>query len=176
MLRHSLKIAIVGLKTNKTRAMLTILGIVIGITAIILIASLGQGAQNLILGQIQGIGAKTIGIVPGRQPKGLSDMVSTLTDSLKQKDLDALEKKENVPHAAEIMPVVFSAQTATFENQSYQLTIFGVTPLFAKIYNISPDQGRVFDDEEVKSYANVVVIGSKVKDELLAMMKRWGKK
>lgn len=146
--------------------MLTILGIVIGVTAIILIASLGQGAQNLILGEIQGIGSKTIGISPGRQPKGLSDMASTLTDSLKQKDVDALNKKENVPHATEIMPLVFSSQNATFENQSYQPTIYGVSPLFAKIYDVTPEEGNLFDDEDVKSFANVVVIGSKVKDEL----------
>jgi putative ABC transport system permease protein len=163
---HGLKTALTGLKTNKSRTMLTILGIVIGVTAIILIASLGQGAQNLILGEIQGIGSKTIGISPGRQPKGLSDMASTLTDSLKQKDADALNKKENVPHATDIMPLVFSSQNATFENQSYQPTIYGVSPLFAKIYDVTPEEGNLFDDEDVKSFANVVVIGSKVKDEL----------
>ncbi len=176
MLRHSLKIAIVGLKTNKTRTMLTILGIVIGITAIILIASLGQGAQNLILGQIQGIGSKTIGISPGRQPQGISDMASTLTDSLRQKDLDALEKKGNVPYAADIMPIVFSAQNAIFENQSYQPTIFGVTPLFGKIYDITPEEGSLFTDEDVKGYADVVVIGSKVKDELFGNDEALGQK
>jgi putative ABC transport system permease protein len=176
MIFHSFKTAITGLKTNKSRSALTILGIVIGITAIILISSLGQGAQNLILGEIQGIGSKTIGIAPGRQPKGISDIASTLTDSLKQKDLDALSKKENVPHAADIMPLVFSSQNATFENQSYQPTIYGVTPLFAKIYNISPSQGRIFDDEEVKEYAPVVVIGSKVKDELFGNDEALGQK
>ena len=176
MILHNLKTALAGLKTNKSRSILTILGIVIGITAIILIASLGQGAQDLILGQIQGIGSKTIGIAPGRQPQGISDMASTLTDSLKQKDVDALEKKENVPHAANVMPIVFSAQTATFENQSYQPTIFGVSPLFGKIYNITPEKGSLFSDEDVKAYANVVVIGSKVKDELFGNSEALGQK
>jgi len=165
-LRQTFKTAVAGLRTNKSRSALTILGIVIGITAIILVMSLGQGAQNLILGQIQGIGAKTIAIVPGRQPKGISDIASTLTDSIKQKDVDALKKKGNVPHATDIMPIVFSSQTATFENQSYQPTIFGVTPLFASIYNITPQEGNIFTDDDVASYANVVVIGSKVKDQL----------
>jgi len=176
MILHGLKTALTGLKTNKSRTILTILGIVIGVTAIILIASLGQGAQNLILGEIQGIGSKTIGISPGRQPKGLSDMASTLTDSLKQKDADALNKKENVPHATDIMPLVFSSQNATFENQSYQPTIYGVSPLFAKIYDVTPEEGSLFDDEDVKSYANVVVIGSKVKDELFGNDNALGQK
>jgi putative ABC transport system permease protein len=176
MILHGLKTALTGLRTNKSRTMLTILGIVIGITAIILIASLGQGAQDLILGEIQGIGSKTIGVAPGRQPKGLSDMASTLTDSLKQKDVDALKKKENVPHASDIMPLVFSSQTAVFENQSYQPTIYGVTPLFAKIYDVSPEEGNLFDDEDVKAYANVVVIGSKVKEELFGNNDALGQK
>ena len=175
-LKNTLKTALVGLKTNKSRSALTILGIVIGITAIIIVMALGQGAQNLILGQIQGIGAKTIAIVPGRQPSGISDIASSLTDSLKLKDLDALKRKENVPHATDIMPIVFSSQTATYESQLYQPTIFGVTPLFAKIYDITPEQGNLFSDEDVKSYANVVVIGSKVKDELFGNNDALGQK
>jgi putative ABC transport system permease protein len=158
------------------RSLLTILGIVIGITAIILIASLGQGAQNLILGEIQGIGAKTIGVVPGRQPKGLSDFASTFTDSLKPRDYEALKKKENVPHAAEIMPLVFTSLSVTYGNESYQPTIYGVTPLFADIYKTTPDEGQIFTDEDVKTYANVVVIGSKIKDELFGNENALGEK
>ncbi len=165
-LRYSLKTALRGLQANKSRSALTILGIVIGITAIMLVMSLGQGAQNLILGQIQSIGSKTIAVSPGRQPQGITDSLSTFTDSLKAKDLVALEKKENVPHLAKMMPIVFGSETAIFENQSYASTIFGVTDLFAKIYDMYPEQGRIFSDDDVKSYADVAVIGSKIKDEL----------
>lgn len=77
-LRHSFKNAIDGIKIHKLRSALTILGIVIGITAIILVTSLGQGAQNLIINQIQGMGSKTIVILPGRQPKGPFDVAQTL--------------------------------------------------------------------------------------------------
>ena len=165
-LKYSFKTAVIGLKTHKSRSGLTILGIVIGITAIMLVMSLGQGAQNLILSQVQSIGSKTIAIVPGRHPKGITDVFSTFTDSLKQKDLDLLAKKENVPHLAKIMPVVFGSDTATYGTEAYQMTIFGVTGLFAQIYDMHPDQGRIFTDDEVKSYADVVIIGSKIKDEL----------
>ena len=163
---YSLKTALSGLKRNKSRSILTILGIVIGITAIMLVMSLGQGAQNLILGQIQGIGSKTIAIVPGKQPKGIMDSLATFTDSLKNKDLEALERKSNVPYASKIMPVVFGSETMVFENESYRPTIFGVTDFFAEIYNIYPDEGRIFSEEEVASYSDVVVVGSKIKDEL----------
>ncbi len=165
-LKYAFKTALTGLKTNRSRSVLTILGIVIGITAIMMVMSLGEGAQNLILGQIQSIGSKTIGVVPGRHPQGLMDSLSAFTDSLKEKDLAALQKKENVPYAAKIMPIVFGSETAVFENESYAATVFGVTDLFAKIYDMYPDQGRLFTDEEVKSNADVVIIGSKIREEL----------
>jgi len=160
------KTALEGLKTNKLRSVLTLLGIVIGITAIILVMSLGQGVQNLILSQIQSIGPKVIAVAPGRQPKGLSDIVAIFTDSLKEKDLKELSKQINVPHAAKIMPIVFGSQTIAYDNETYRPTIFGVTDFFAEVYDIYPSQGRLFTDEEVKSNADVALIGWKVKNEL----------
>jgi len=67
---------------------------------------------------------------------------------------------------ADIMPIVFGSQTAVYENNAYRPTILGVTGLFTKIYNIYPDQGRIFTDEEIKGYADEVIIGSKVKTQL----------
>ena len=165
-LKYYFKTASIGLGTYKSRTALTILGIVIGITAIILILSLGKGAQNLILSQIQSIGPKVIAIMPGRQPKGPTDILSTFTDSLKQRDLDALSNKSNVPHLETIMPVVFGSATAVYGSETFQPTILGVTDYFSQIYGIYPDEGRLFTDDEVKSYADVAIIGSKVKTEL----------
>jgi len=158
------------------RSFLTLLGIVIGITAIILIMSLGQGAQNLILSQVQSMGPKVIAVVPGRQPKGLTDVMATFTDSLKEKDVEALLRKSNVPHLQEIMPIVFGSDTIIFENEAYRPTILGVNNLFAKIYNIYPESGRIFTDEEIKNYGNVVIIGSKIKNQLFGNDEAIGQK
>jgi len=160
------KTAVSGLRAHKSRSALTILGIVIGITAIMLVMSLGEGAQNLILGQVRSIGPKIIAVVPGRQPKGPTDIFSIFANSLKQKDLEALQKKSNVPHANKIMPVVFGSESLAFGSETYRATIFGVTELFAQIYDMYPAEGRIFSEDEVKSYADVVIIGSKIKDEL----------
>ncbi|MFA5841574.1 MAG: ABC transporter permease [Candidatus Paceibacterota bacterium] len=165
-IKHSIKLALIGLKTNKTRSALTILGIIIGVTAIIMVVSLGQGAQNLILGQIQGIGAKTIGIVPGRTPKGPTDVLATLSASLKQRDLDLLSRRENVPHQDGIMPIVFGSETATYEGQTYRPTIFGGTEMMAEIYDAYPEEGRNMNDDDVRGSADVVILGSKVAEEL----------
>jgi putative ABC transport system permease protein len=63
-----------------------------------------------------------------------------------------------------------------FENLTYRPTIYGVTSFFAKIYDIYPDQGRIFSDDEVQSYADVAVIGSKVKNELFGSADALGQK
>ncbi|MFA5050591.1 MAG: ABC transporter permease [Patescibacteria group bacterium] len=165
-IKYSIKTSLTGLKTNKSRSFLTILGIVIGITAIILVMSLGRGAQNLILGQIQSMGSKTIAIAPGRQPSGMTDSLNTFTDSLKNKDVEDLQKKSNVPHLAKIMPIVFGSESATRENKIHQTTIFGVNNFFAQIYDIYPEEGRLFTDEEIASKSAVVIIGSKIKEKL----------
>lgn len=176
-IKYGFKTAFRGLETNKSRSVLTILGIVIGITAIIIIMSLGQGAQDLILGQIQGqVGSRVIEIAPGRQPKGPTDIMSIFSDSLKQKDAEALGKKSNVPHISEIMPLVFGSESVVFSSETYQATIYGMTGAAEKLYNVSSDQGRFLTEDDVKSYADVVVIGSEVKEELFGGNEAVGQK
>lgn len=170
------KIALGGLKTNRSRSLLTILGIVIGITAIMMVMSIGQGAQNLILAQMQGLGAKVIAILPGRQPKGFMDILSIFSDSLKLKDVEALKNKNNVPHLNRIMPIVFGNELASFGNQTYRATILGVSEYFNEIYNLTLEKGEPFTEDDVKAYANVAVIGHKVKEQLFGEDEAIGQK
>ncbi len=168
--------ALNGLKTNRGRSALTILGVVIGIAAVIAMISVGQGAKKMILNQIQSIGANVLTIVPGKKPKGAMSVMTTFMDSLKEKDLSLLKKKENVPHLKEIMPIVFGSRVASYGRERYQPTIIGATNLFAKIYNVYPQKGRLFYSDETKGYASVAIIGHKVKDELFADHPAIGKK
>jgi putative ABC transport system permease protein len=163
---HIIKTSLTGLATNRSRSFLTILGIVIGITAIMLVVSLGAGAQALILGQVQGLGTNTIAVIPGREPTGPSDMGSIFSDSLKKKDVDALSKKANVPGLKTIMPTVFSGGTASYESNVYQVTIFGGTELLADIFDLKPDRGEFFTSDDVVSRSDMAVIGSKVVEHL----------
>jgi putative ABC transport system permease protein len=163
---HLFKTASNGLLANRSRSGLTILGIVIGITAIILVMSLGEGAQNLILGQVKSMGSKTIAVLPGKMSGGLSGMAATMADSLKVKDYEDLKNRSNVPYADKIMPIVFGSETIIYGTESYKPIIFGASSFFPKIFDIYPEEGRVFTEEEVSGYADVVVIGSKIKDEL----------
>ncbi len=165
-LRFSIKTAITGLTTHKSRSALTIIGIVIGITSIILVMSLGQGAQNLILGQVKGLGATTIIALPGKISLGPSMATQTMNDSLKEKDLALLKNKTNVPHAKYIMPMVVGAGKAVYGNQVYQAAVFGSGELVPEIFSINPDRGYFFTEDDVRSRAAVVVIGYKVQQKL----------
>jgi len=167
----SLKIALVGLRTNKSRSALTTLGIVIGISSIILMMSIGQGAENLILNEISGLGAETIVIRPGKEPSGPSDFGDTLfADSLKIRDIEALKRKSNVPDLVDIMPVVVVPGSVSYQGETFRPTIFGgVAEFFSKTFSVFPEVGVLFDENDIRQRASVAVIGSRVKDELFGL-------
>ena len=166
--QDSFFIALGGLKTNKSRSFLTILGIVIGICAIILMMSIGQGAEALILQQIGGLGAETIVIRQGKEPTGPSDVGDMLlTNSLKTKDVIALSKKSNVPGVLEVTPVLLVPGNVSFEGETYHPTIIGSSAnFFLEAFDVYPEVGVVFDEVDISQNASVAVIGSKVAEEL----------
>jgi len=173
---YTFKTASKGLLANKSRSALTILGIVIGITSIILVMALGEGAQNLILSEIQSMGARVIEVRPGREPRGISDVIQMFGDSLKEKDYIALKRKENLPHAQSVEPLVFGGDTAIFEDEAFSVTIYGIGDGFIRLYNIDISEGRAISDDDVKNKSDVVVIGSKVKEELFGSSNAIGEK
>ena len=159
--KHTFTTALTGLTTNRSRSALTILGIVIGITAIMLVVSLGAGAQELILGQVQGLGTNTIAVIPGREPSGPSDVAFLFSDSLKEKDIVALKNKANVPGLKSLMPTVFGAGSVSYDSNTYQTSIFGATELMVEIFDLHP-QGEFFNADHVSSRSDVAVLGSKI--------------
>ncbi|MFH1759270.1 MAG: ABC transporter permease [Patescibacteria group bacterium] len=166
-LRHTTKTALTGLNTHKARSGLTILGIVIGIAAIILIMSIGKGAESLILNEISGLGAETIVIRPGKQPSGPSDFAEIYTDSLKNKDIAALQRKSNVPHLVEITPMLVVPGNVSYRGETFRpMIIGGSADFFSKTFNVYPEQGTVFNENDIRQKANVAVIGFRVAEEL----------
>jgi putative ABC transport system permease protein len=172
--KHTLKIAINGLKSNGFRSILTILGIVIGVAAIILIMSIGQGAQDLILGQIGGLGSKTVIIEPGREPQGPSDFTAILSDSLKEKDLTALKNKSNVPDLKDLTPNVMVPGSVSYQSQTYRAMTVGSSSFLSRVLDIQPVEGAFFTDEDIKQRVSVAVIGSKVREKLFGFSSALG--
>jgi putative ABC transport system permease protein len=169
--------ALKSLATHKGRSAFTVLGIVIGITSIIVIMSVGSGAKSLVLQEVQSFGPNTIFVLPGRQPSGFMDFGGTLmSDSLKNKDFEDLAKKENVPDAVRVVPYVFGPATAVYESDTYDTTVIGSTPGVADSFSLTVQEGRFFDDSDVSDHARVAVIGPKIADELFGAQDPIGEK
>ena len=176
LFRDTVKTAYQSLQSNRSRSALTILGIVIGISSVILMISVGKGAESLILNEIRGIGSRTIAIVPGRQLKGPADVILTFTDSLKERDLAALLKEENVPEAQDVMPAVFGGVGGSFGDKKYTFTLLGGSDSIQKIFNVAVNEGYFFTKEDVLNNARVIIIGQKVKEELFGSGDALGQK
>lgn len=164
----TLSLAWRALRINWSRSLLTMLGIVIGIVAIILVISLGQSTKGLILQEIESIGAHALVVRPGRQPRTPSEFAqSAFSDSLKERDVAALRNSFNVPDAESINPAILVTGEVSYQDTLYRATTFGWTPqAMLALFNIAPDQGTYFTDDDIRQRARVAVIGSAVKREL----------
>ncbi len=159
--KYSLK----NLMLRKGRSFLTMLGIIIGVAAVISIMSAGAGAQDLLLSQVRAMGSNLIGILPGASDEmgapasAFGIEVTTLT----HEDEIALE---NLNHVTAACPYVNGRGTVSFFNQSRNYDYLGVDADYLEIEDASVQEGRFIKPDEVSSLARVVVLGSKVKEEL----------
>ena len=128
-LRYLLNTATTGLNAHKKRSGLTILGIVIGITAIIMVMSIGKGAEELILGQIRGMGSRTMSVEPGRMPQGLADIYEMYTESLGDREVKAIKNKNNVRGNNVVAPFVGLNATASYRDEKMRTMVNGVSDL-----------------------------------------------
>ncbi len=175
-LSYIFKISSQSLLRNKIRSFLTVLGVVIGVSSIMMVMSLGDGAQELILSQIQSMGAKTIVVEPGREPSGPTSVAQMMGDSLKYKDLELLRNKFNVPNAVNAEPLNVGGGMVSYMNETYQASIFGSSDLIQNMYDMEIQNGRFINNEDVDNKSYVVVIGSRVKEELFAGEEAVGQK
>lgn len=171
---HVFLTAVRGLQTHVSRSALTILGIVIGIAAIIMVMSLGQGAQELILGEISGLGAETVVLRPGT---GMGDITQTLfSQTITQKDIEALARKQNVPNLVEIAPFVIMYETAEYQGETYRPSIMGGSAeFFLGLLDVPLRDGHAYTNDDIDQRARVAVIGKNVEDELFGSSRAVGK-
>lgn len=149
-----------ALKANKMRSALTMLGIVIGVAAVILMMSIGQGAQQQVMARINRLGTNTLTIFPGAAGQFVrSGTVNTLT-------LDDVEAVRQIPGVQAAAPTVRSGQLITYGNKTWTTSITGTTPELAEISSLTLDAGRFFDQSDVNSAGMVAVIGQTVYENL----------
>lgn len=160
LFKDAFKTATRSLTHGKMRSILTMLGIVIGISSVIILMSIGQSAQNLILGQVQSIGSNLIIITPGAPSgKGFSPPASVqgiIITSLVQRDIDALEREPSVDTA---VPLVSGQAEAVYGNNNKTVSYQGVTADMFPVRNLTMGEGFPFTKGDVDSANHVAVIG-----------------
>jgi putative ABC transport system permease protein len=152
--------ALESLSANKIRSALTILGIVIGVAAVIAMVSIGRGAENTITGSIQGIGTNLIFIFRGgsddvRNPKPL-----TLGDA------QAIADPFQAPSVVGVAPVLTGSAKITYGGESTSPTLSGVTPDYAQVRNYKVAEGEFINEAHMLGQASVVLLGPEVAENL----------
>lgn len=156
------KIAYRSLQTARLRFLLTVLGVVIGVAAVILVMSIGASAQRLVLSQVENVGSNLIGILPGASEENgpPASAFGIVTTTFTNDDLLALRDRRNVPHLVAISGYVTGSATVASKNESFEATYQGVSPAFVSIENIKVAEGRFFFLEEERDLSRVVVLGA----------------
>ncbi len=173
----TIKIALQGIRTHLSRAVLTILGIVIGITSVMTVISAGESAQEFVVQEISSFGPTNIFVLPGREPKGPSGAAGTLlNDSLKTRDVDDLKKQTNVPGVARVIPYVFGYKTLSFDDETYDTSVIGSSEYIKESFDLEIESGRFFDESDVLNRSRVVVIGDTIREKLFGALDPVGQK
>jgi putative ABC transport system permease protein len=167
LFRDAFKTATRSLTHGKMRSILTMLGIVIGIASVIVLMSIGQSAQNLILGQVQSIGSNLVIITPGAPNNGkFSSPASAqgiIITSLQPRDVDALQREPSVSAAASL---VSGQAEVVYGNNNKTVSYQGVTYNMFSVRNLTVGRGFPFTKGDVDSANHVVVIGPELADTL----------
>lgn len=171
-----LKIASKSLLINRSRSGLTILGIVIGIAAVIMVMSVGESTQGLILNQIRSLGSELIFVEPGRESSGPGDFSQFFNQSLKQDDLDALRDPARVRYLKEVTPLALYSGSVSAGGETKIVNAVGVSNEFFSIMDDAPDDGRIFTEDEIRSAGSVALLGKDVKEELFGFSDAIGEK
>jgi len=169
----SIRISLQSMVSNKSRTLLTVLGIAIGIASVIIVYSAGEGIRGLLVDQLQSFGTDIIQTevrVPtnkkgssGETDSAMAIASSVQVTSMTLKDVEDVKKLSNISGG---YGAILSQEKVSYGNEARKAFIFGVSADYAQIDRTEIALGNFFSDEDDKALAQVVVLGSKMKDKL----------
>ena len=162
-LSKAVLVALTSLGANKLRSALTILGIVIGVGAVIALTSIGRGVEVSITAQIESVGTNLIFVSPGRlQEGGAFTMVGSAT-SLTIADAEAIAQ---APSVVGVSPILEDRAQIVYLSQNTNSSLLGVTPSYLEVNNFELADGEFISEANVTARSTVAVLGSSVADTL----------
>jgi putative ABC transport system permease protein len=167
----NLQVAVRALTRNKLRSALTMLGIIIGISAVITLVSVGQGVQAVVAEEMESIGSNLIFVLPGELGANQSSIKSNFIRSanlstLTLGDALALNDRARVPDVAAVTPEFVAVGTVVRGNNNAQTSISGVIPVYAVVRDFFPVAGRFIEERDLQSNARVAVLGQSMMEAL----------
>lgn len=162
------KISLRSLKVNKMRSILTSLGIIIGVSAVIIMLSIGEGAKQRINKDIASMGSNLLMVLSGSTTSSGVRMGSGTQPTLTIKDAEAMLK--HCPSVLEVAPTVSQVQQLVYSNQNWSTTVNGITPGFMPIRMWEVESGRGITEDDLKNTTKVAVLGTTVTTNLFGDM------
>ncbi len=172
---ETFRVAFEAIVSNKVRSGLTMLGVIIGVMAVILLVSIGQGAQVYITKELTGMGTNLLVITPGKTSTrgGFHPPSAGTVRKLTYDDSQALRRRAWL--LTDAVPLVFGTGKLKYQNMGRDVMIIGTTPEFQRVRNLFIDTGSYIAQSDVDSKAKVIVLGTKVKEELFGTENALGK-
>ena len=165
MFRESIIIALEGLKSNKLRSVLTMLGIIIGVGAVIAMVSIGMGVQQKVQSSIASLGSNLLIVMPGSNaPPGTVRLAAGSNITLTNQDAKAIQKQ--VGGINFVLPAVSSQYQVIYGNQNWKTSVQGTTTDFLTVRNYALSAGSFFSSRDDDSRARVAVLGQTVATNL----------
>ena len=149
-----------SLLANKMRSGLTVLGIIIGVAAVIAVLAIGNGTQESILGEIQGVGTNLLFVTQGGSEDVSNPKPLTLSDA------EALADQFSTPSIDGVAPVLNGRVEVTFAGENKSTTVVGVTPDYALVRNVALSEGEFISDTDLAGRSAVVLLGTEVAEQL----------
>ena len=174
LLADAIKLSLRAVTSHPMRTILTTLGIAVGVTAVVLLTSIGEGIHRFVLSEFTQFGTNLIGITPGKtSTAGLSGAVISNVRPLSLSDAVALS---HLPRVLGTAPVVQGNAAVKYRIRSRRTYIFGVGAAASKVWNMKVAIGRFLPDDDPRIARAFVVLGSKVKSELFGNKNPLGRK
>jgi putative ABC transport system permease protein len=158
--RGFLQTALRSLRANKVRSALTMLGIIIGVAAVIAMLSIGRGAQALITSQIEGMGTNLLFVRPGAVQQSGVRQAAGSAQTLTYEDAQAIADPANCPSVAMVAPEVTMTAQIVYQGNNANMRVAGVTPEYAQVRNYAVADGEFIAANHVTARSLVAVLGA----------------
>ena len=162
--------AVRGISSSKLRSVLTVLGVLIGVSAVIILVAFGTGSSRAVEARIQQLGTNTLTVInSGRFGRGRAVTgTQTAQANLTIADVNAIQDPSNAPDVQSVSPVLSTSVTSTYEGATYSTSVIGSTPSYMTADDYSVSSGQAITSTEVARHDRVVDIGADVEDNLFA--------